>query len=250
MSYLEGLLKKYAVPVTVENTFRALRDELEKGLSNCWKLPNPRFYYGGSYAKRTMIGGGYDLDLVVYFAPADQFTVRQIYEGVETRLQSLKYRTFRHNVAIRLPYEGFHVDVVPGRALDNTFRYANLYASEGNTTKQTSLKAHIDLTRDGSSQDVVKVLKLWKRQHNLPLRSFILELATVSGLYGNRDQSLEGRVWKVLGWLAQHFATARLIDPANTNNVVSDDVSALDKQVVQHAAAFARTQRQWTPIVS
>lgn len=250
MSYIEGLLKKYAVPDSVEKTFRLLRDELETGLSNCWKLPNPRFYYGGSYAKRTMISGGYDLDLVVYFQPTDQFTVRQIYEGVEARLQQLNYRTVRHNVAVRLPYKGFHVDVVPGRTLDNSFRYANLYASERNSTKQTSLKAHIDLIRDGSDQDVVKVLKIWKRQHDVPLRSFVLELATVSGLYGNQDQTLEGRVWKVLGWLSQHFATARLVDPANTNNVVSDDVPALDRRAVQSAAAFARTQREWAVIVS
>jgi len=85
-----------------------------------------------------MIRESFDLDIVTYFPPQDQFTVQAFYEAVEKRLKENKYTVERHNVALRLPYEGgFHIDVVPGRAIDNTYKYANLYSSERKTTKKT-----------------------------------------------------------------------------------------------------------------
>ncbi|MDQ3624878.1 MAG: hypothetical protein M3463_20760 [Verrucomicrobiota bacterium] len=249
MSYLSGLLDTYAVPSGVEDVFRTNRERIEGVLTGNWATGNPRFYYGGSFIKRTMISADYDLDLVVYFAPTDRFTVRQFYESVEQRLKQYGYIAHRHNVAIRLPYEGFHIDVVPGRAIDNTYRYANLYASERNTTKQTSLKVHIDLVRDGENHDAIKILKLWRRCHGVPLRSFVLELAIREALFNHRDTDLGDRVWKFLGWLHTSFAGARLVDPANSNNVISDDISAGDKQAIVAAAARSRAQQNWQQIV-
>ena len=175
--------------------------------------------------------------------------MRQFYEGVEQRLQQHGYIVHRQNVAIRLPYQGFHIDVVPGRAMDNTYGYANLYASERNTSKQTSLKIHIDLVRDGENQDVIKVLKLWRRCHGVPIRSLVLELATREALFNNRQTDLGERVWKVLGWLHASFGDARLVDPANSNNIVSDDISTGNKQAIVAAAAQSRAQRNWEQVV-
>jgi hypothetical protein len=196
-----------------------------------------------------MISVAYDLDIIVYFPPTDRFSVRQLYEAVERRLQHHGFATRRHNVAIRLPYNHFHIDVVPGRAMDNTYRYANLYASEKDTTKQTSLKVHIDLVRHGEAQDVIKILKLWRFRHGVPMRSLAIELATAQGLLYNRQTSLEDRVWKVLGWLRDSFATFRFVDPANSNNIISDDISASDKSTIIGAATVSRSQRNWMQIV-
>jgi hypothetical protein len=49
--------------------------------------------------------------------------------------------------------------VVPGRALDETYSYADLYANDRDTTRRTSLKAHIDLCRSGD-RDTIRLLKL------------------------------------------------------------------------------------------
>jgi hypothetical protein len=249
MSYLTNLLDQYAVSAEVEEIFRGERERIQTALSNNWRTGNPRFYYGGSFIKRTMISEAYDLDIIVYFPPTDAFAVRQIYEAVEQRLQGHRFATRRHNVAIRLPYKHFHIDVVPGRAMDNSYRYANLYASERDTTKQTSLKVHIDLVRNGEAQDVVKILKLWRHRHTIPIRSLVLELATVQALFNNRQITLEDRVWKVLGWLRDSFATARLVDPANSNNIVTDDISLSDKARITAAANQSRLQRSWKDVV-
>ena len=102
--------------------------------------------------------------------------------------------------------------------------------------KRTSLKIHIDLVRHGEAQDVIKILKLWRHRHDIPLGSLVIELATGLALFNNRQTSLEDRVWKVLGWMRDSFAAARLVDPANSNNIVSDDISSSDRAIIVAAA--------------
>ena len=250
MSYLQQVLDSQRVPAQAENTLRSIRDKLEQVLRGNWRTGDPRFYYGGSFGKRTMIRESFDLDLVVYFPQTNQFTVRAFYEGVEKRLKDNRYVTRRHNVAIRLPYkDGFHVDVVPGRAMDTDYKYANLYASEQDTTKKTSIKIHIDFVRNGGHQDIIKLMKLWRLRHSVPIGSFVLELAVAQALYNSRSTSLEDRMLEVLEYLRDSYSSARLVDPANSNNVVSDDVPRTDKTATQEAARRSRQQRSWSSIV-
>ena len=250
MSYLQQILNQQRVPAQSETSLRNIRENLENVLRGNWKTGDPRFYYGGSFGKRTMIRESFDLDLVVYFPQTNQFTVRAFYEGVEKRLKDRKYITHRHNVAIRLPYEdGFHVDVVPGRAMDNDYKYANLYASEGDTTKQTSIKIHIDHVRNGGHQEIIKLMKLWRLRHGVSIGSFVLELAIGQALYNSRGKNLEDKMLQVLEYLRDSYLAARLVDPANSNNVVSEGISRTDKLAVQSAANKSRAQTSWTAIV-
>jgi len=250
MGYLSDILNQQRVPRRSEDRLRSIRDELEGVLRSNWNTAGPRFYYGGSFGKRTMIRESFDLDLVVYFPQTNQFTVRAFYEGVEQRLKSRGYVTRRHNVAIRLPYEGgFHVDVVPGRSMDAYFKYANLYSSEQDTTKQTSIKIHIEHIRNGGHQDVIKIMKLWRLRHSVPIGSFALELVITQALFNNRAPDIEDQVLKVLEYLRDSYASARLVDPANSNNVISQDISRADKAAVQLAAGRSRSQTSWSDIV-
>ena len=58
-----------------------------------------------------------------------------------------------------------------------------------------SLKIHIDIVRHGETQDVIKILKLWRHRHDIPLGLVVIELATGQALFSNRQNSLEDRVW-------------------------------------------------------
>ena len=80
-------------------------------------------------------------------------------------------------------------------ALDGVACKSEVYASEKYTTKQTSLKIHIDIVRHGETQDVIKILKLWRHRHDIPLGLVVIELATGQALFSNRQNSLEDRVW-------------------------------------------------------
>jgi len=53
-------------------------------------------------------------------------------------------------------------------------------------------------------------------------------VTTIAALNG-RNGSLSENVWHVLSYLRDSFANARLVAPANTNNIISDDLTAAER---------------------
>jgi hypothetical protein len=236
--YLEGILEAQRVDGPIEEAVRARRAEVEEMLRGGWTGGAPRFYTGGSFAKRTAIAAQFDLDVVVYFPAETRETPRELYEAVERRLRAAGHVPARHNVSLRLRYTpAWHIDVVPGRAADAEFEYARLWAAEHGATRQTSLQRHIEFAR-GLDREILKLLKLWRRRNAVAAGSFVLELAAERALHGFAG-TLEERFARVLRWMAEEFEGARLVDPANSANVVSDEIEPWRKRDIAAAAARA-----------
>jgi len=62
--------------------------------------------------------------------------------------------------------------------------------------------------------------------------------------------NLAANVLAALEYLGSNIQTARYIDPANTNNVVSEDCTPTEKASIANAARAARAKRTWEEIVS
>lgn len=243
MTYLESVLEAQQPGAEIEAAVRARRVEVEGMLRGVAR--GLRVYYGGSFAKGTAVASGFDLDVVVYGEEGGAGP-RELFESVEARLRAAGHAVLRHNVALRLQYTpGWHVDVVPGRALDGSYEYADLWASERGSTRQTSLKRHIELARAGD-RDVVRLLKVWRARHVAPVGSFVLELAAARALRGF-DGGLDERVRRVLELLAR-LEEIRLADPANSGNVVTEDMEWGRKRRVAELAARALDER-WERVV-
>ena len=241
MSYLEEVLESQRVGPEIEAAVRARRAAVEEILHGAAPA---RIYYGGSFAKHTAIAAAFDLDIVVYFAAGRP---KDLYESVEARLRAAGHSVIRHNVALRLQYTpGWHVDLVPGRAHNDSFEYADLWASERESTRQTSLKRHIELARTGD-REVIRLLKLWRARQVVPVGSFVLELATARALRGVAGLSLEARLRRVLELLGR-LEDIRLIDPANNANVVTEDLEWGRKRSVAEMAVRA-LQGPWERVV-
>jgi hypothetical protein len=241
-AYLQELLESQRVAPEIEAAVRARRAEVEAMLRGAGPA---RFYYGGSFAKGTAIAAHFDLDVVVYFAGGRP---RDLYEAVETRLRDAGHSVLRHNVALRLQYTpGWSIDVVPGLARDDTFEYADLWASERAAERQTSLKRHIELARSGD-RDVIRLLKLWRARHFVPVGSFVLELAAARALRGIAGLPLDARLRRVLDLLAR-LEEIRLVDPANSANAVTEDIEWPRKRAVAELAARAVGEESWERVV-
>jgi len=79
--------------------------------------------------------------------------------------------------------------------------------------------------------------------------SFYLEMAVIAALSGARSGNLSGNVQKVLEYLRDTFVNARFVDPANTNNIISDDLNMTEQAAIQRAAAAA-LGRTWGDLVA
>lgn len=74
-------------------------------------------------------------------------------------------------------------------------------------------------------------------------------IAALSGRYPQPLSSLSDNVWKVFEYLHDGFPTARVVDPANTNNVISDDLTATERTAIKAAAQRALSATNWGQIV-
>jgi hypothetical protein len=197
-----------------------------------------------------MIRESYDLDIVVYWANDCDFTLQDIYKAVGDALRKHWKVVKSKTVAWELPFEGgFHVDVVPGRALNNTFKYANLYRTDRTTSLQTSIKIHIDTVRNSGRRNVIRLMKLWRKRKNVPFKkSLALELITINGCSGLSADNLENQMSATFRHIADNILSTRLVDPANTNNVISDDMTNSDKLAIQAGAKAAIAAQYWSQV--
>ena len=244
--YLKQVLQGQQLPAPEARVLQNTRADLEARLRSRYGAV-PRIYYGGSYGKNTMIRSSYDLDIIVYFPPTDTTPVKDLYGGVFNALKSSGLIVQPKTVAIRLPYQdGFHIDVVPGRAQDATFRYATLYKNPGSTL-QTSLKVHIEAVSRPGMQDMVRLLKLWRLRHQLPWETFALEIVVARALARKAIVDYTASTIAIWRFIESSLASARLVDPANTNNEIA--MSTNDRAGVIRAASNSLAAKTWQEVI-
>lgn len=245
--YLAGILREQNLTPAELEVLRGLRQQIEGQLSVL--EGGPRFYYGGSFGKKTMVKARYDLDLVMYWPHTANYSISGIYTAVGDVLKR-HWSVNSKTVAWELPFQGgFHIDVIPGRALDAQYYEANLHRTDTGTTLKTSLKTHIDIVRNSGRTDAIRLVKLWRIKRNVPFKkSFLLELMTIEGCKGKLSTDLEGQVLSTLRYIHDNIRNCSVKDPANSNNSLSDDLDAGARLSIQQAADAAIKAQYWSQV--
>lgn len=244
-SFLQELLKAQDLSSEDEQVLQAHKKEITDFLRAEFG-DQPQIKYAGSYAKGTMITEQYDLDIVCYFPSSDTRSLKEIREDVSAHLKN-KYATHPKASAERIMSlkgvntpSDYHIDVVPGRFIQNT-KDVFLHVGSGEKERiQTNLKTHIDHIANSGCAPVIRLAKLWARRNNLQIRTFVLELFVIHTLTGTQNKdNLQKSFIKVLEGFRDEFETLQLIDPANSNNVVSQLVDPVQKALTIYAAKEA-----------
>ena len=123
-----------------------------------------------------------------------------------------------------------------------------LYRKKANTWTKTNIQTHINLIRGSRRTEEIRVVKLWRDQWGLAFPSIYLELAALEALHGEPIGRLSENVTDVLRYLSARLTATRIVDPANTNNVISDDLSISGKQAIA-AAAQRALNGSWESLV-
>ncbi len=246
--YLRGLLASQDLSDPELSALRSLRDQIQSQLSTL--QGSPRFYYAGSYGKKTIIRERYDLDIVMYWPSTASYTIKGIYDAAGKILRRNWKVVNSKTVSWELPFQGgFHIDIVPGRALDTKFLNANLYRTDTGTTLKTSLKTHIDTVRNSGRRDTIRLMKLWRERRKVPFKkSFLLEMMTIEGCRGQRFDDLGAQVQTALVYIRDNILSCNVFDPANSNNSISDDLTSAQRSAIRTAADFAARATSWRTV--
>jgi hypothetical protein len=154
----------------------------------------------------------------------------------------------RQNVSVNVRVNGYDVDLVPAKRQDAYSSDHSLYRRKADTWTKTNVATHIAHVSLSGRINEARILKLWRNQKGLEFPSFYLELTTINALTGSY-QSLSDNVLAVFRYLRDTFPSARVIDPANTKNIISDDLTTAERGRVSDAAAQALAATNWNQIV-
>jgi predicted nucleotidyltransferase len=178
----------------------------------------------GSHAKGTDLKDS-DIDVFLRLSPDTPGPL----SAMQTSLADHVHGHVR-NVAVRILFEGRFIDLVPAHG--NT-----LWQARFNTSLKTDIDKQIRYVRSSGLIDEILALKIWRRRHALRFPSFLMELATIHALTPGRPIAEQFR--SLLHFLATDFPTTRLLDPANSNNVVSDLLTEVEKLRIARRARFS-----------
>jgi hypothetical protein len=128
---------------------------------------------------------------------------------------------------------------VPGKRQNSYGNDHSLYRRKAGTWTKTNVATHINHVIGAGRLAESRVIKLWRNQKGLDFPSFYLELTVIDALSQQLFGTLSGNVWKVFEHLRDRFPIARVVDPANTNNIISDDLSAAERAKIKAAAEQA-----------
>jgi hypothetical protein len=262
--YLEQVLKRESLSDNSDE-MKALRSEREKVeilLRDTFKESNPTIRYAGSKAKGTMIRESYDLDITCYFEHEDEKagkTLKDIFDNVKKGLES-KYVVSAKSSALRLLNKDpnnysvdFHIDVVPGRYINEDKNDIFLYQSGGDKERlQTSLDKHVEHIKGSELQEVIKLMKVWKIRKGFQIKTFVLELLVVEVLKKKDPEKLDKCLITLWEKLRDDIENIKIEDPANpTGNDLSKLFNESIKSALKSAATsslFSVENDQWKDI--
>lgn len=203
----------------------------------------------GSFAKGTANSSGTDIDLFISLHPTTTETLKEIHDSLVTKLTLAGYSVRKQNVSLNIRVGGYDVDLVPAKRQDAYSEDHSLYRRRADSWTKTNVQTHINYVRSHGRISETRILKLWRNQKGLDFPSFYLELTVIDALSGQLFGGVADNVWKTFQYLRDSFSNARVVDPANTNNVLSDELSLSDRQKILNAAKAALLSPTWEGIV-
>ncbi len=246
--YLREILDGQELTENQKSNLRGLRDKIEGQLRSGIK-GTPKAYYGGSYAKNTMIKASYDLDIVLYWPSDSPYSLRSLYSAAEGVLNRNWRTVKKKKVGLELPFEGdFHIDVIPGKFSSKDENYVYLYNSKTEGKFQTSIYVQVDYIKKSNRQDIIRLMKLWKKRKNVPIKTFILEICVIEGCKGIDRSKLESQLMATFKYIRDNIQTTRMLDPANSNNIISNDLSKETKNRIRNLVVQAIDAKSWNQV--
>nr|WP_180164558.1 nucleotidyltransferase [Stenotrophomonas sp. SbOxS2]NYT97649.1 nucleotidyltransferase [Stenotrophomonas sp. SbOxS2] len=247
--YLNAILAREAVDTSFLSPAFSAKATLTPVI-NAWGGPLVQSVSpSGSFAKGTANASGTDLDLFISLHPSTPRSLRDIYLTLFNALMDAGYAARKQDVSLGIRVGLIDVDLVPGKQQTPLTTDHSLYRSRADTWTKTNVQTHIDVVRAAGRQPETRIVKLWRDQNNLDFPSVYLELVVIRALQLNFSASLAERVWAVLQFLSADLAAARIVDPANGSNVVSDDLTFVQKLAIERTAQVSLAQQTWGNIV-
>lgn len=246
--YLRGALNRYAVPrgqfsptVRAAQSVVTLLDPWMRDWRNGFEL-------SGSYAKQTAVRGSSDCDIFISLSSTTPGTLADINNSLIRFLPLIGFSPRTQNVSVAITHNNIHIDLVPARRQGQYGNDHSLYNRRRGSWIQTNIQRQIQHVTDSGRTEEIRAMKIWRNLRGLDFPSYYLELAVIETLRNRQRGNLSANIIQVLEFLANTFEGTTFIDPANSNNAVSDDLNDWEKMLISHQAQVS-LQGNWNQFI-
>lgn len=247
--YVEAILAKYAVARGPDSAAEQLGAAVAGPIRTWAGQQLDALQYSGSYSKETGVRGISDVDVFISLKSDTTNTLREIYNGLYQLAQWQGWSPRAQNVSVGVTVNSTRGDLVPGKVQAGYQNYHSLHLHKRDSWTQTNVTLHIDTVRNSGHVREIRSLKTWRLLRNLEWPSLYLEMFTIRALSGRSRSVLADNVLHALRAVGNSLTSTRIEDPANTNNVLSDDLSAQEKQRIASLAAQSVQEPSWGMII-
>jgi hypothetical protein len=247
--YVQKVVDRYGINIQTGSPVILAAQSIYPILSEWAGTQLEEIKFSGSHAKGTAIAGRSDTDLFISLKPDTTNTLKEIYYSLNQRMRSKGYQTKLQNVSIKVTHQGIEVDLVPGVRLPGNSNDHWLYIRKPERERtKTNIYKHIDVVRSSGRTEEIKAIKIWATNHKLDFSSIYLELTVINALSGYRMGLSANNVLRVLEYLGDNFIDEQVVDPSNSANIISNDLTIQEKQIIATQANTSRLSTMWDNI--
>jgi hypothetical protein len=203
----------------------------------------------GGYAKGTAITLASHIDILILLRHAPEIAMRDIFWSLFKFLTDRGFRPHTHEVAMRIQYNGLDIDLLPACTVEGGSHDHMVFDKNSAGGIGTNVAQHVHLVANSGRTQEICALKIWRARGSLNFPSFYLELTAIAALEKERFGQLADNVMTVLRYISARLAKTVVRDPANPDNVISDSLTASEKQIIAKAAAKEFSNENWKRIL-
>lgn len=247
--YVESIVTKHAPRVVLQTTVDPIC-AVVTAWANKYLL---EYKFSGSYMKSTAVAGSADIDILVSLSRdvliGNTPNLSSLYHSLSRYLVAAGYPTRLQNVSIGLEKDGVRIDLVPAVKHPGNTNDHSLYKRKADTWTKTNVDIHINTVRSSGRTGDIKAIKIWRNLHRLDISSFYLELAVLEALSGKPLYDPAANFMHVLDFFSNKFVGRSFYDPANTANLISDELSPAEQTAIKNQAISSRLKPIWEQII-
>ncbi|HIJ90068.1 MAG: hypothetical protein OEV89_04810 [Desulfobulbaceae bacterium] len=247
--YILSILKKYEVPRGPESAAEQAANRIAPKILRWAGDWLDTLSYSGSYAKQTAVHGVTDADLFISLKPEMPGSLQKIYDELFTLAALHGWNPRRQNVSIGVSINGINLDLIPGRAQTGDESYHDLYWLKTESSRQTNVNLHVETVAQSHRLREIQAIKIWRHIHQLDWPSLYVEIFVINALTGRNTDSLSHNVLHALDMIGERLETTSIIDPANLDNALSNDLTPEEKKTIADQAKKSAAEQHWEDII-
>ena len=248
--YVMNVVRNHALPAQLDtNTVYYVVNPLKRVIAEWAGSCLCETKLSGSRAKGPAIDLSTDLDLFISLTSNTTNSLKEIYDSLYNWVTRKGITARKQNVSIGITYGGQKIDLVPAKRQGQYGNDHSLYRSKADTWTKTNIDTHISRVNNSGRRNEIIALKVWRENHRLEFPSIYLETLAIDALSGRHSSDTASNFLYLLRYIGDNIGSLRVVDPANSNNILSDDLTAGEKRILSTQPQKSLTEQYWKQII-